>query len=121
MPKQKYLEMKYINGYPVSVSLLNEDHTGVIVWEWKGGKRHKQWEYIFSEMKWRELGSTDFISNRSVQHHRLCGGQHAIHDWFFYPKAVELEKARKEEKEQREKDLAKAKRSTRGGLFIPIV
>lgn len=120
MPKRKFLEMKYINNYPVAVKLLNKDHTGVVVWEYKAGEKHKQWEYIFSEMRWRELGSAHFISNSSVQHHKLSRHPRAIHRWFFYPKAVELEKAQQKEKEQREKDLAKAKRSTRGGLFIPI-
>ena len=72
-------------------------------------------------MRWRELGSADFISNRSVQHHKLSNHPRAVHRWFFFPKAVEIEKSQQKEKEQREKDLAKAKRSTRGGLFIPIV
>lgn len=121
MPKRKTLEMKYINNYPVAVKLLNKDNTGVIVWEYKAGKKHKQWEYLFEKGLWRELGSEFFLTKNSPMHHKLSRHPRAIHRWFFYPKAVEIEKAQQKEKEQREKDLAKAKRSTRGGLFIPIV
>ena len=121
MPRRKTLEMKYINNYPVAVKLLNKDHTGIIVWEYKGGQRHTQWEYLFEKGLWRKLGSETFLTRNSVMHHKLSRHPRAIHRWFFYPKAVELEKIQQKEKEQREKDLAKAKRSTRGGLFIPIV
>ena len=123
MTKRKCIELKYINNYPVAINLLNKEQNGVLIWTRKNGLKDKQYEFIFETGLWREVGSDIFFAKSSTIHHKLCyrSKSYAIHRWFFYPKAVELEKAQQKEKEQREKDLAKAKRSTRGGLFIPIV